>query len=83
MNVIANSAAGRLPALPRLLPALASVFGLVSRLVRAHRDRRLLQSMPDHMLADIGIRRSEIDHVVFHGRSAAESVRRSPHQPGA
>ncbi len=83
MNDIANGAAGRLAALPRLFPVLANAVESVTRLARVHRDRRLLQSMPDHMLADIGIRRSEIDHVVFHGRSAAEFVRRSPHQPGA
>jgi uncharacterized protein YjiS (DUF1127 family) len=35
---------------------------------RIRADRKLLMSMPNHMLKDIGIRRSEIDYVVNYGR---------------
>lgn len=45
--------------------------GPVARLVRAiarsiaiHRRRRMLQQMPDFLLKDIGISRSDIDYVV-------------------
>ncbi|MBK8159295.1 MAG: DUF1127 domain-containing protein [Rhodospirillaceae bacterium] len=41
------------------------------RLIEAHRRRRdvaRLESLPDHMLRDIGISRSEIDRSVREGR---------------
>jgi uncharacterized protein YjiS (DUF1127 family) len=39
---------------------------LVARIVRAHAirmQRRLLDTLPDHMLRDIGLCRSDIDYV--------------------
>lgn len=40
----------------------------VTRYLRIRRDRRLLQAMPDYLLADIGISRSEIDRATRYGR---------------
>jgi uncharacterized protein YjiS (DUF1127 family) len=34
---------------------------------RTRRDRRHLEAMPDFMLSDIGISRSDIDYVAAHG----------------
>jgi uncharacterized protein YjiS (DUF1127 family) len=45
---------------------------LLARLLRRwrhRRDRRHLETMPDFMLKDIGISRSEIDYVVAHGET--------------
>ncbi|MDQ3560910.1 MAG: DUF1127 domain-containing protein [Pseudomonadota bacterium] len=38
------------------------------RRVRIWEDRRKLQALPDHLLADIGISRSEIERVTDFGR---------------
>lgn len=45
---------------------------LLARLLRRwrhRRDRRHLEAMPDFMLKDIGISRSDIDHVAAHGET--------------
>ncbi|KQU83397.1 hypothetical protein ASD99_17175 [Mesorhizobium sp. Root695] len=45
---------------------------LLARLLRRwrhRRDRRHLETMPDFMLKDIGISRSEIDYVAAHGET--------------
>jgi uncharacterized protein YjiS (DUF1127 family) len=44
-------------------------FASLARSYRIRQDRRALQSMPDHMLRDIGVSRSEIDSVLRYGRS--------------
>jgi uncharacterized protein YjiS (DUF1127 family) len=44
---------------------------LLMKMVRAHQRRRVtgaLHQLPDHMLRDIGISRSQIDHAVEKGR---------------
>ncbi|MBZ9987552.1 DUF1127 domain-containing protein [Mesorhizobium sp. BH1-1-5] len=38
-------------------------------MVRLRRDRVWLDELPDHLLRDIGIKRSEISSVIWHGRS--------------
>lgn len=46
---------------------------------RTRRDRRHLEAMPDFMLRDIGISRSDIDYVAAHGdtrRVALDAPRR-------
>lgn len=40
----------------------------VRRVAKARRDEKHLRSLPDRMLKDIGIHRSEIATVVRHGR---------------
>jgi uncharacterized protein YjiS (DUF1127 family) len=40
----------------------------IRRHLKVRSDRRLLQSMPDHMLADIGMTRGAINRAVGHGR---------------
>jgi uncharacterized protein YjiS (DUF1127 family) len=47
---------------------------------RIRADRKLLMSMPDHMLKDIGIYRSEIDYVLEYGREIdkARTIGRLP-----
>ena len=52
----------------RLLFAAMLVVRRIRRHLRVGADRRLLQSMPDSMLADIGLSRSGIDRAVQYGR---------------
>jgi len=40
----------------------------IARRLKIRSDRRLLQSMPDYLLADIGITRGEIETAVEFGR---------------
>lgn len=40
----------------------------MSRRMRVWRDRRALHELPDYLLHDIGISRSEIDYAVENGR---------------
>ena len=46
-----------------------TVYSASIRAYRIRRDRRILQSMPDYLLHDLGISRSEIDTVTEFGRS--------------
>ena len=48
----------------------------VGRRMRIWADRRHLQALPDHMLKDIGISRSEIDSVTECGLSDASRLAR-------
>lgn len=48
--------------------ALKAFGNYLERRQRIRSDRIQLMSKPDHMLKDIGIKRSEIDFVVNHGR---------------
>ncbi|WP_083354622.1 MULTISPECIES: DUF1127 domain-containing protein [unclassified Mesorhizobium] len=41
----------------------------VARMVRIRRDRAWLNELPDYLLRDIGIKRSEISSVTWHGRN--------------
>jgi uncharacterized protein YjiS (DUF1127 family) len=65
MPRIAHSSA----AAPSKTRALAqSLYSVLARYYHVHRDRRLLQEMPDYLLQDIGVSRSEIDFVTEFGR---------------
>lgn len=44
-----------------------AMLARMARCWRARRDRRHLEAMPDFMLRDIGISRSDIDYVAAHG----------------
>lgn len=61
----------RTPLVPRQPSVLGTLMTLpLQWLVRAwveHRDRRLLESLSDTQLRDIGIRRSQIPHAVRDG----------------
>jgi len=48
---------------------LGLVLNRVARWMKVRADRRLLASMPDYLLSDIGISRGSIDHATVHGRS--------------
>jgi len=37
-----------------------SIWGLIARTLRAGRDRRVLQMLPDNVLADMGLEKIEI-----------------------
>ncbi len=52
----------------RIVFAALMVARRVRRRVRIWEDRRKLQALPDHLLADIGISRSEIERVTDFGR---------------
>ena len=52
----------------RLFFAAMVMARRIRRHLKVRSDRRLLQSMPDYMLADIGISRGGIDRAVQHGR---------------
>lgn len=51
----------------RLSLAVGGLFRLIGRQVALRRARRELLGMPDYMLADMGISRSEIASVVRYG----------------
>jgi hypothetical protein len=38
----------------------SSIWGLINRRIRTGRDARLLQTLPDHVLADMGLQKMEI-----------------------
>ncbi len=51
-----------------LLAAAMLIARRIRRTLKARSDRQLLYSMPDHILADIGISRSGIERAVTYGR---------------
>jgi uncharacterized protein YjiS (DUF1127 family) len=51
-----------------LVAYAVAVVAAVMRWRKMRSDRALLQSMPDSLLADIGIGRSSIEHATRHGR---------------
>lgn len=53
---------------PILFAALV-VARRIRRNLKVRADRRTLQAMPDHLLSDIGISRSEIDRATDRGRA--------------
>ncbi len=64
---------------PTVLPLITAVAAVgpefakhVARRVRINAARRKLAEMPDHILEDIGIRRSEINYRVEYGRAEDE-----------
>ncbi len=46
-----------------------ALYAAIARSYRIRQDRRALQSMPDHLLSDIGISRSKIEAATEFGRS--------------
>ncbi len=56
--------------------AFRTAVGHVGRELRIRRDRRHLASMPDHILKDIGIDRSEVVAMTRSGRTAYRTGRR-------
>jgi uncharacterized protein YjiS (DUF1127 family) len=60
----------------RLTLAIYHQFQRASRQVAIRRARRELLDLPDFMLADLGISRSEVDSVVRHGRADATRLPR-------
>ena len=50
-----------------------SIYAAIERSYRIRQDRRVLQAMPDHLLRDLGISRSEIDSVTEFGRSRSSA----------
>lgn len=53
----------------QLFAMLAATPSRIARWRTIRSDRRLLQSMPDSLLSDIGISRGAIDHATAFGRS--------------
>ncbi len=63
---------GRLPAVAGSRGVASAAILLarrVGRALKARRDRRHLEALPDYLLGDIGISRSEIGSAVKFGRS--------------
>ena len=52
-----------------------SGLSLLTRIARIRRDRALLDELPDYLLRDIGIKRSEIPSVTWYGGSQDDSAR--------
>jgi len=52
---------------------LRTMLAAVGRGWRARQSRRHLEAMPDFMLKDIGISRSDIDRVTTHGQTRGKS----------
>ena len=71
------------PPLPRtgFWSVLALPLSAVLREIRARRDARLLASLDERGLSDIGLARGGIDHVVRHGRRASEPRHVGPANP--
>jgi uncharacterized protein YjiS (DUF1127 family) len=47
----------------------AGIARAIRRWMKIRRDRRLLQTLSDHLLSDIGISRSEIEYATQYGRA--------------
>ncbi|MEX0406800.1 DUF1127 domain-containing protein [Aquibium sp. LZ166] len=74
MNTYQQFAAS--PATISTANAILAGARMVQRCVRLHNDRAHLNELPDHMLRDIGITRSEIMSITsFHGRDASRRSR--------
>lgn len=52
----------------KIFAAAVAVARFVHRRVTIWEDRRRLQALPDYLLADMGIGRSDVDRVVNFGR---------------
>ena len=63
--VAGRSVSGRFFAL--VVDICRSGIGLLARIVRIRRDRAWLDELPDYLLRDIGIKRSEISSVTWSG----------------
>jgi len=50
-------------------------LGLFLRAMRMRSDRAAMQAMPDHLLKDMGIARSEIDHYTSMRYAASDTGR--------
>ena len=54
--------------LAALARGLAWLIATIAEELRIRRDMRQLRAMDDHMLKDIGLRRSDIEYCVRYGR---------------
>lgn len=52
-----------------MLAAASALIAAMARFYRTRQGRRMLQSMPNYLLHDLGISRSEIDVVTEFGRA--------------
>ena len=59
-----------------ILAAIRSLCGAVGRHLAARQARRELYALPDFMLSDLGISRSEVASVVRHGWTDATRLAR-------
>ena len=55
---------------------IRSAVAWLRRQVAIRRARRALWAMPDHILKDIGLTRSDIDYAVISGRNPVEGLER-------
>ncbi len=62
------SAGGPSGSLGLLRRAVGMVMGRLTGVWARHRDEKLLQTLSDHQLRDLGIGRGDIGRVVRHGR---------------
>lgn len=67
MNTIITTFQQATPIAAIIGGAAFGAFGAVARAIRIRRDRAHLHELPDHLLRDIGISRSEIDSVTMFG----------------
>lgn len=69
MTAIWNTSRQTRPASQRLAETLLDWVGAARQHILLQRSRRKLHQLPDHILHDIGIQRSEIDSItVYRGR---------------
>ena len=64
MTLVLPTAASRHPSRGARAGLIRRLFNAVVRSIAITHNRRFLQAMPDYMLKDIGINRSEIDSFV-------------------
>lgn len=53
----------------RIRYAVLRAVHALRRIRKIRADHRFLQTLPDHLLDDIGVRRGDIDHAILRGRS--------------
>lgn len=68
MTILGQEIAANSAARGRFVAAIHSGGGLLARIVRIRRDRARLDELPDYLLHDIGVGRSEIRWITRYGR---------------